>query len=126
MKNLDKKSRSKASVRSKSSMKSKSSLKSATASRTKSVKVKPPGPYDGPDEHEEETRLGLRNPSFKTERIAWSKIMQFPEDCLTIETNECDLIKIRDTFRSCVEVKVIYLAVSLAFIKNHTTNQIVS
>lgn len=98
-KSLDKKSIDRKSVKSKGS----SSVKGGKAGKTKE-----PGPYDAPDEYEKETR----NAPFKTERIAWAKTMQFPEDAVIVETSESDLVNVRDTFRSCVEVKVVYLKVN--------------
>lgn len=95
-----------------SSTKDKKSKASSKSTKSKKAgKPKEPGPYDAPDEHEREARLHLRNASFKTERIAWAKTMQFPEDAVVVETSESDLVKVRDTFRSCVEVKVVYLKV---------------
>lgn len=118
-KNSQQSKKSKMSLKSKSSIKSldrksDKSLKSKSSSKSKSsksIKVKEPGPYDAPDEYERESKLHLRNPSFKTERTSWSKMMQFPEESVVVETSESDLIKVRDTFRSCVEVKVVYLVV---------------
>lgn len=79
--------------------------------------MKEPGPYDGPDEYESEVRRHVRDASFKTDRVAWSKTMQFPEDAVVVQTSESDLVKIRDTLRSRVEVKVVYLKVSSKFWK---------
>lgn len=90
------------------------SRRSRSSSQKDVIKLlKEPGPYDAPDEYEREVKLQLRNSSYKTERTTWSKIIQFPEDCVVVETNESDLVKVRDTFRSCVEIRVVYLAVGL-------------
>lgn len=91
--------------------------KRSSSSHKEVIKIKETGPYDAPDEYEKEVRLQLRNPSYKTERTTWSKVMHFSEDCVVVETNECDLVKVRDTFRSCVEVRVVYLVVSCSFCK---------
>lgn len=99
---------------SKKSKTSKSSSKVITkGSKGGKGKNKEPGPYDAADENEMDMRLQIRNPSFKTERSTWAKVMQFPEDAIAVETSEVDLVKVRDTFRSCVEVKVVYLKVKI-------------
>lgn len=88
----------------------KQSSKSKKSSR--SQKSKNPGPYAADDEYEKEVRLRIRNPSIKTDKVGWSKIIQFPEDAIVVDANESDLTRVRDTFRSRVNVKVVYLKVA--------------
>lgn len=47
--------------------------------------------------------------SFKSPSIPWSKIMEFPPPCIRISTS--NLTGLRDTFRSCVTIRVVYIRV---------------
>ncbi|KAK5646531.1 hypothetical protein RI129_004995 [Pyrocoelia pectoralis] len=67
--------------------------------------------YDRPDEYKLEQDLNIPNSSFKTQRLEWAKIIQFPET--SISSPEQNLTMIRDTFRSKVNVKVVYLKTCL-------------
>lgn len=66
-------------------------------------------PYAAPDEYEAEKQAKVKNYSLKTQRVNYAKIIEFPEEALVIESPEGNLEAIRDTLRSCVEVKLIYL-----------------
>lgn len=74
-------------------------------------KKKQLSPYDAEDEFVKEQKLNIKNVSFKTERVPWAKVIQFPEEALIVESREQNLFLIRDTFRTTVNVKVIYLKV---------------
>lgn len=64
-------------------------------------------PYDNSDE----SKLVIEedNPSFKTVKMPWSRILEFPP--VYIESPGGNHTLIRDTLRSCVTVKVVYLKV---------------
>lgn len=87
-----------------SSKKSKSSKKSTKSKKEKSI-------YDADDEYKLERRLRIKNTAFKTARMSWSKIITYPSDALVVEPPENNLTAIRDTFRSQVNVKLVYLEV---------------
>ncbi|XP_031345392.1 uncharacterized protein LOC116172334 [Photinus pyralis] len=67
--------------------------------------------YERPDEYKREKELNTPEASFKTSRKEWAKIIQFPEESISAPCPEQELTLIRDTFRSKVNVKVIYLMV---------------
>ncbi|KAF5296089.1 hypothetical protein FQA39_LY02723 [Lamprigera yunnana] len=67
--------------------------------------------YDAPDENKIEQQLNIKNTSFKTSRMKWDKIIQNSDDKLEIQSPENNLFALRDTFRSTVNVKVVYLKV---------------
>lgn len=103
----EKKGKGKSSVTQKKDKKSKSKSKSKSSKGSK--KSKAPSPYDAEDEYQAEKRI--RNTSFKTEGVPWSKVIQFPKDAVIVYPPENDLVALRDTFRSRVDIKVVYLNV---------------
>lgn len=76
--------------------------------RKGSHKENEPTIYDAEDEYETEKRMGIKNTSFKTERKGWSNNIEFPEETLVVKCLGNGLVAIRDTFRSCVNVKIVY------------------
>ncbi|KAG5894549.1 hypothetical protein JTB14_011086 [Gonioctena quinquepunctata] len=79
----------------------KSSLKSKDTKRS--------SPYEKPNEYD--VQLEENNFSFETARLPWNAIMEFPP--VFIESPENDVTAIRDTFRSNVEIRVVYVKFSL-------------
>ncbi|KAI4466160.1 cuticle protein [Holotrichia oblita] len=66
-------------------------------------------PYAAPDEYAQEIKAKIKDTSFKTEKVSWSKVIQFPENAIIVEAPDNDFKAIRDTFRSIIKVKVVYL-----------------
>lgn len=77
----------------------------------KKGKGKKASPYAAPDEYADEVRSKIKSAAFKTERLPWSKIIQYPEEAIVVRHPEDDFKAIRDTFRSVVNVKIVYLKV---------------
>lgn len=77
----------------------------------KQGKKGPPSLYTFPDEYADEIERKVKNTAFKTNRVFWSKIIEFPEEEIVVEHPENDFKAIRDTFRSKINVKVVYLKV---------------
>ncbi|CAG2059723.1 unnamed protein product [Timema podura] len=50
-----------------------------------------------------------RIPSFKTERMPWSKIIEYPDPSMEVPTPNDDLEALRDTMRSSVRVRIVYM-----------------
>lgn len=71
------------------------------------IKSKKSNPYSKPNEYD--PVVEENNFYFKTDRVPWEKIMMFPP--VVIESPERDLGCTRDTFRSAVNVRVVYLKV---------------
>lgn len=66
--------------------------------------------YDLPNEYDEEEEK--KSAAFKSSReTKHQKIIKFPDPALTVKTTETSLKMMRDTFRSKVHVKLIYLKV---------------
>lgn len=86
--------------------KGKTNQKSKGSKKGKNISI-----YDAEDEYQKELELKLKDTSFKTERMPWGKIIEYPEEAIVVESPENDLIMIRNTFRSSVNVKVVYLKV---------------
>lgn len=105
-KSKDLKTKDKKSGSNKSKSKSKSGSKKSKSSK-KSAKA--PSPYEADDEYEAEKRI--RNTAYKTEGVPWSKVIQFPKDAVVVRHPEHDTTALRDTFRTRVNVKVVYLKV---------------
>ncbi|GJQ67220.1 hypothetical protein Trydic_g8126 [Trypoxylus dichotomus] len=81
-------------------------------------------PYEAPDEYADELKKGDKNMSFKTERVPWAKVIQFPEETIVVEHPTNDLKAIRDTFRSVINVKIIYLKVGAPGVKKGKKNEV--
>lgn len=82
----------------------KKSKKSSKSNSRKSGKGA--SPYDAPNEY------GRASNCFKTSRAPYSKIISFPE-VLTVESPKQHLRDVRDTFRSKVNVRLVYLKVNV-------------
>lgn len=67
-------------------------------------------PYDAPDEYAKEKSINAKHLCFKSSRVQWDKIMEFPE--LEVVSPENDLKAISDTFKSTVNIKLVYLKAS--------------
>lgn len=78
----------------------------SNASKT-TTKSKKPSPYSKPNEYD--ALEEKNNFYFKTARMPWEKIIEFPP--IVVESPEKDLGCVRDTFRSAVNVRVVYLKV---------------
>lgn len=85
--------------------------KNSKKSKTSSKGSKKGSPYAAPDEYANEIKKKIKDLSFKSERVSWSKVIQFPEDAIVVEHPSNDLKAIRDTFRSIVNVRIVYLKV---------------
>ncbi|KAF2894051.1 hypothetical protein ILUMI_12121 [Ignelater luminosus] len=88
--------------------KSKTDQKPKDSKKGKDISI-----YDAEDEYKTEVKLNLKDTSFKTERMPWDKIITFPEEAIVVESPENNLTMIRDTFRSTVNVKIVYLKIQL-------------
>ncbi|KAJ8917440.1 hypothetical protein NQ315_005487 [Exocentrus adspersus] len=88
----------------KSSRGSKTFSKKSGKLNSKSKSVNNPSPYSQRNEYnvtEEKNNL-----LFKSERMPWRSIIEFPP--VFVESPQKDLVSIRDTFRSIVNVRVVY------------------
>ncbi|XP_050307234.1 leucine-rich repeat-containing protein 43-like isoform X2 [Anthonomus grandis grandis] len=74
--------------------------------KEKGKKSKKKSLYAGQNEYSEEE--DKRNVWLRTEPMHWAKIMEFP----SINIPHPDIIKIRDTFRSIVPIRIVYLKVA--------------
>lgn len=98
-----------------SSMTGKRTIATKTKSGVTSKKGIPSSsPYNRQDEYADECKRHVVDTTFKTARFAWDKIMQLPEEALVIKSAERNFVDIRDTMRSIVCVKLIYLEVKYA------------
>nr|CAD7578528.1 unnamed protein product [Timema californicum] len=50
-----------------------------------------------------------RIPCFKTERIPWSKIIEYPDPSIEVPTPNDDLEALRDTMRSSVRTRIVFM-----------------
>lgn len=95
--------------------KSSKSGKSAKSNKTnKKGKKAHDSPYSAPDEIANEIKFKIKNYSFKTDRLPWSKVIEFPEDCLRVnvpDNIEKKLTVMRDVFRTLVNVKAVFTQV---------------
>lgn len=92
----------------KSSKKSKDKSSKKSKGKGKGKGKKTETIYDAEDEYAIERANKIKDTSFKTARVSWSNIIRFPVDAIALQ-NDPKLI--RDTFKTAVNVKLVYLQV---------------